>query len=82
MPVDTQNCALSNEELTRLHERTNLKVLLTTEEASALLRLTPQTLRRWACEDSGPIKPRRIGSRLRWPLADIKNLMAGETAAA
>ncbi|MGO9994119.1 MAG: helix-turn-helix domain-containing protein [Steroidobacteraceae bacterium] len=82
MSVDTPNRKLSDQELKQLHERTKLDNLLTTLEAAALLRMQPQTLRRWACENSGPIKPRRIGGRLTWPLADIKNLMAGESAAA
>jgi len=82
MSVDTQNRALSDEELTRLHERTSTNPLLTTDEAAALMRLQPQTLRRWSCDGSGPIKPRRIAGRLRWPLADIKALLAGESVAA
>lgn len=79
--VDT-NRALSDEELTRLHERTKLDPLLPTAEAAALLGLRPQTLRRWAAENSGPIKPRRIGGRLQWLLGDIKAVRAGESAAA
>ena len=88
MSVDTQNRTLSDDELARLYERNSPHYLITTEEAAALLRLTPQTLRRWSCEDSGPlvggerIKPRRIGGRLRWPLAVIKSLAAGESIAA
>lgn len=88
MAIDSQNRTLSDDELTRLYERNSPHYLITTEEAAALLRLTPQTLRRWACADSGPlvggerIKPRRIGGRLRWPLGVIKSLAAGESVAA
>ena len=82
MSVDSHKRTLSDEELSRLHERTKLDPLLGTIEAAALLGLRPQTLRRWACENGGPIKPRRIGGRLRWALADIKVLRAGESVAA
>jgi hypothetical protein len=82
MALDTQNRTLSDDELTRLYERTSPHYLITTEEAAALLRLRPQTLRRWACENSGPLKPRRIGGRLRWLFADVKSLAAGESVAA
>ena len=87
MPVDTRNRTLSDQELTRLREQTHIDSLLTTDEFAALIRIKPQTVRRWACEDSGPmvdgerIKPRRIGGRLRWPLAYAKAL-AGESIAA
>ena len=68
-------------DLSQLREQTGI-TLLVTNEAAALLRLRPQTMRRWACDGSGPIKPRRIAGRLRWPLADIKALLAGESVAA
>jgi len=48
--------------------------LLTTEEAAAFLRLRPQTLRRWACYDTGPISPVRLQNRLRWRADDLKKL--------
>jgi hypothetical protein len=82
MTTDSHNRTLSDEELTRLHERTKLDLLLGTAEAAALLGLRPQTLRRWACDGSGPIKPRRIGSRLQWLLGEIKAVRAGESVAA
>lgn len=49
--------------------------ILTTREAAAFLGLKPQTLRCWACYEKGPIKPIRIGNRLRWRLADLDELI-------
>lgn len=54
--------------------------LLPTNEAAALLRFAPQTLRKWACYDNGPIRPVRIAGRLRWRTADLLKLMNGEAA--
>ena len=46
----------------------------TTNEAAAYLNLQPQTLRKWACEQRGPIKPVRIGGRLGWPWAALETV--------
>ena len=53
----------------------NLPLILSTPEAARLLRRKPNTLRKWACFDSGPIKPIRIGNRLQWKTADIARLL-------
>lgn len=50
---------------------------LTTEEAAYYLNRQPQTLRSWACLESGPIRPVRINGRLAWPVADIRALLEG-----
>jgi len=49
------------------------------ETACASFHLTrrPQTLRTWACLESGPIRPVRINGRLAWAVADIKRLLNG-----
>lgn len=82
MPVDKHNRTLSGEELAQLREQTNLDHLVDTPEAAGLLDLRPQTLRRWSSEGSGPLQPVRIGNRLRWRVADIRRLLAGESVAA
>ena len=56
-------------------------LILDTARAAAALNRTPQTLRHWACQGTGPIKPLKIGSRLAWRLSDIKKLLAGEVMA-
>lgn len=48
-----------------------------TDLAAFYLSRRPQTLRKWACEDSGPIRPLRIYGRLAWRVADIKALVQG-----
>lgn len=49
---------------------------VSTAEAAALLGLTPQTLRRWACQGSGPIRPSNVNGRLRWSVAAIRALVS------
>lgn len=48
---------------------------LDTEAAAYHLLLKPQTLRRWACYENGPIRPLRVGGRLLWPTAEIRKLL-------
>lgn len=43
------------------------------------LNRAPQTLRKWACLESGPIRPIRIHGRLAWKLTSLKNLLSGGT---
>lgn len=47
---------------------------VTTEAAAHYLNRKPQTMRIWACTESGPIRPTRINGRLAWPVAKIKVL--------
>lgn len=48
-----------------------------TNAAAYYLNRQPQTLRVWACLENGPIRPIRINGRLAWPVAIIRNLLAG-----
>lgn len=47
---------------------------VTTEEAAYYLNRAPQTLRKWACYEDGPLRPRRINGRLAWRTEDIRAL--------
>lgn len=47
---------------------------LTTAEAAYYLNRRPQTLRGWACNEDGPIRPIRIGGLLAWNTATVKTL--------
>jgi hypothetical protein len=51
---------------------------LKTTEAAALINRAPQTLRKWACLECGPIRPVRINGRLAWRVADLEALLLGE----
>jgi hypothetical protein len=53
----------------------NLRQTLNTEDAAKALNRVPQTLRKWACYENGPIRPIRINSRLAWPLDEIAALL-------
>lgn len=57
-----------------------LTAMLTTDEAAAVLNRQPQTLRKWACLENGPIRPVRINGRLGWRVSDLQALLDGETA--
>lgn len=48
-----------------------------TAAAAHYLHLAQQTLRIYACRESGPILPRRIpgSAKLHWPTADIRRLL-------
>ncbi|MFX1684909.1 helix-turn-helix transcriptional regulator [Paraburkholderia sp. A1RO-5L] len=54
-----------------------LTAMLTTDEAAAVLNRQPQTLRKWASLENGPIRPVRIHGRLGWRVADIEALLNG-----
>jgi hypothetical protein len=50
-----------------------------TDQAAYYLNRKPQTLRKYACLENGPIRPIRINGRLAWPVAGIRVLVAGGT---
>jgi hypothetical protein len=52
---------------------------LPTPEAAYYLNRKCQTLRNWACFESGPLRPLRINARLAWRVSDIRALL-GETS--
>lgn len=56
---------------------TNLPEVLTTNEAAAAIKRRPQTLRKWAALECGPIRPIRINGRLAWRVSDIASLLNG-----
>ena len=54
-----------------------LRETVTTTQAAEALNRAPQTLRKWACLENGPIRPIRINGRLAWPLEEIAALLNG-----
>jgi len=46
-----------------------------TAAAAHYLHLAKQTLRIYACKESGPIRPIRISGRLHWKTDDIRRLL-------
>ena len=55
-----------------------LPAVLTTNEAAPYIKRKPQTLRKWACLENGPIRPIRINGRLAWRVSDLNALLSGE----
>ena len=49
-----------------------------TSTAAYHLNRAEQTLRFWACSESGPIRPLRINGRLHWLVSDIRKLLGVE----
>ncbi|PQV52927.1 helix-turn-helix domain-containing protein [Paraburkholderia sp. BL21I4N1] len=54
-----------------------LPEVLPTDEAAAAINRKPQTLRKWACLENGPIRPVRINGRLAWRVSDLQTLLNG-----
>ena len=48
-----------------------------TADAAYYLNRQPQTLRAWACLETGPLLPIRINGRLAWSVGEIKSLLSG-----
>lgn len=48
-----------------------------TDAGAYYLNRAPQTLRKWACLENGPIRPIRIHGRLAWRVADLQALLNG-----
>ena len=46
-----------------------------TAQAAYYLDRRPQTLRCWACDDNGPLRPVRIMGRLAWPVVELKRVL-------
>lgn len=59
-------------------EDTALPAILSTNDAANAINRKPQTLRKWACEGSGPVRPVRINGRLGWRVEDLRRLIDGE----
>ncbi|MDR5809523.1 DNA-binding protein [Caballeronia sp. LZ019] len=60
-----------------LMQRGDLPSVLPTDEAAAAINRKPQTLRKWACLENGPIRPVRINGRLAWKVSDLQALLNG-----
>ena len=60
----------------------NLEIrdVVPTHCAAYHLNRRPQTLRRWACMENGPIRPIRVNGRLGWFVADLRTLVGAEAA--
>ena len=54
-----------------------LPEVLPTQEAAEAINRKPQTLRKWACLENGPIRPVRINGRLAWRVSDLYALLQG-----
>jgi len=53
------------------------RTAIDTNAAAFHLGRKPQTLRKWASTEQGPLRPFRINGRLAWSVAEIKRLLNG-----
>jgi hypothetical protein len=51
------------------------RAALPTAEAAHHLSRTQWTLRHWAMQERGPIKPLRVHGRLLWPTAELRRVL-------
>jgi len=63
-----------------MNQSAALPAVLPTNEAAPFINRRPQTLRKWACLECGPIRPVRINGRLAWRVADLLTLLEGGAA--
>ena len=68
---------MENSKTPALSEAAEGRDTLPTAEAAKAINRKPQTLRRWACLEDGPIRPIRINGRLAWRVADLARLLGG-----
>lgn len=61
------DCFPPLEKVTRTH--------VPTAQAAHYLCRRPQTLREWACLETGPLRPHRVSGRLAWEVAGIKRVL-------
>ena len=66
----------------RSNQTVSLPTVLNTNEAAKTINRSPQTLRKWACLEEGPIRPIRINGRLAWRVSDLLDLLSGKAGGA
>lgn len=71
---------VSTDDFPALRDVSRGRDTLPTNEAAPAINRKPQTLRKWACFENGPIRPVRINGRLAWRVADLAALLRGEGA--
>jgi hypothetical protein len=69
----TSNSIENNLKFPRLENVT--KPQLTTKEAAFYLNRAEQTLRCWAMNENGVIRPIRVNGRLAWSVSEIKDIL-------
>jgi hypothetical protein len=75
--VESRGAHLDAAEFTSLVAETRHAV--DTDCAAFHLNRQPQTLRYWACYETGPVRPIRINGRLAWPVADLRRVLGVQT---
>ena len=75
---DKQDCVVNRRKAaTRLAELFPLSTMVGNVTAAKVLSKKPQTLRRWASRQTGPIQSTKVAGRIMWSIADLQNLLDG-----
>lgn len=75
---DQQDCVVNRRKAaTRLAELFPLSTMIENVTAAKILSKKPQTLRRWASRQTGPIQSTKVAGRIMWSIADLQNLLDG-----
>jgi hypothetical protein len=76
-PTQKQKDVSQKRLLNRLHPPLEevQQPLLDTKSAAYYLMAQAQTMRCWAARGVGPIRPVKIGGRLRWRTSEVKKLV-------
>lgn len=61
------------------HLDSETRCVIDTRTAAHYLNRRPQTLRAWAKSPVSPLQPIRLLGRLVWPVAAIRNIVAGNS---
>lgn len=69
--------AVASAQAAKSLNKAELPEVVDTNEAARRLNRRPQTLRRWACLEDGPVRPIRINGRLAWLVSDLAVLLTG-----
>jgi hypothetical protein len=51
------------------------RAALPTNEAAYHLNRAQQTMRLWAMNESGPVRPFRVNGRLAWPVSELRRVL-------
>ena len=75
-PSFRQNTSTEPNPLTKPPLDLDIRSHVSTAIAASWLNRTPQTLRKWACYEDGPIRPVKINGRLAWSIVEIRKLLS------
>lgn len=71
--MEIENASTADVKFPPLHEVERPTV--PTGQAAYYLDRKPQTLREWACKETGALRPLRVHGRLAWPVSELRRVL-------